>query len=621
MYFESAAMILTLVTVGKTLESYSKGRTTDALKSLMKLSPKTANVIRDGEELQVGIEEVKVGDIFTVRPGENIPVDGIVIEGTSAVNESALTGEPIPVDKSEGSTVSSATLNQSGFIKCRATRVGEDTTLSQIISMVSNAAATKAPVAKLADKISGIFVPAVIIIAIITFAVWTLIGQTTGYALARAISVLVVSCPCALGLATPVAIMVGNGVGAKKGILFKTAEALQETGRVETVALDKTGTVTTGTPKVTDVFTAKAQDEEKFIKTAAALESMSEHPLAKAVTDHAKEKGFEPYEASDFSALPGNGLEGIVNGERIVGGSMSFVGGHIDIPDNMAKKADEWASQGKTPVVFANGTEILGMFGIADTIKDDSAIAIKALKEMGIKVVMLTGDNKRTADAIGKQAGVDEVVADVLPDGKQDIIMKLKEGGKVAMVGDGINDAPALTAADVGIAIGAGTDVAIDAASVILVKSRLSDVAAAVELSRRTYTNIKQNLFWALIYNVLLIPLACGVYARFGLTMSPMWGAAAMSCSSLFVVGNALRLNLTGQEGEKKMTKTVKIEGMMCMHCEAAVKKALEALEGVAEAAVSHEKGEAVITLTADIDESVVKKAVEDKDYKFISMS
>ena len=643
LYFESAAMILTLVTVGKTLEAYSKGKTTDALKSLMKLAPKTANVVRDGVEQTVGIDSVVVGDIFVVRPGENIPVDGVVEEGVSAVNESALTGESIPVDKEPGSKVSSATLNQSGFLKCRATRVGEDTTLSQIISMVSDAAATKAPVAKLADKISGVFVPAVIVIAIIVIAVWLLLGQTFGYALARGISVLVVSCPCALGLATPVAIMVGNGVGARSGILFKTAEALQQTGAVNIVALDKTGTITSGKPVVTDVITVGC-DEGGLIRKAASLEKNSEHPLAKAIMEYAANAGIREDEVTGFSALPGNGLYARLDGRRLIGGSANYVESVVNIPIAVTEKMRILASAGKTPVVFAEDDKILGVIAIADEIKPDSAAAVDELKNMGLQVVMLTGDNRRTAASMGEEAHVDGVISDVLPDGKEAVIRKLQQRGRTIMVGDGINDAPALTLADVGIAIGAGTDVAIDAADVVLMKSNLSDVAAAIRLSRQTYKNIKENLFWALIYNVLLIPLACGLYVRFGLTMNPMWGAAAMSCSSIFVVLNALRLNLFDiynskhdrpgkrgktdlsgiydgiQKGEKIMTKTVKIEGMMCEHCAANVKGALEALDGIENATVSHESGTAVIELSADVSEDAIKEAVTGRGYTYVGL-
>ena len=641
-YFESAAMILTLITVGKMLESYSKGRTTDALKSLMKLAPKTANVIRDGIEKTVDIDEVVIGDVFVVRPGENIPVDGVVIEGISAVNESALTGESIPVDKEEGSRVSTATLNQSGFLKCRATRVGEDTTLSQIISMVSDAAATKAPVAKIADRISGVFVPVVIAIAAIVIVVWLLMGQTVGYALARGISVLVVSCPCALGLATPVAIMVGNGVGAKSGILYKTAEALQETGSVKIAALDKTGTITKGLPQVTDICAQAGVSDEELIRKAFSIEIRSEHPLAKAITGYAEDKGYKADEVEEFQALPGNGLEAKLDGKRILGGSVGFISSKLPVLSDIQGLADKMSDEGKTPVMFAEDDRILGLIAVADMIKDDSERAIRELKNMGTHVVMLTGDNRRTAEAIGKLAGVDEAIAGVLPGQKESVIKRLQKYGKTAMIGDGINDAPALTRADIGIAIGAGSDVAIDAADVVLMKSNLTDAAAAVRLSRKTLVNIKENLFWALIYNVLLIPLACGVYAHWGLTMNPMWGAAAMSMSSLFVVTNALRLNLFNvydtsrdkmggeiinitehseeNEGGNTMTKTVNIEGMMCAHCEANVKKALEALDGIESAVVSHESGTAVIELSKDVDDDLIKQAIEDKDYKFISI-
>ena len=650
-YFESAAMILTLITVGKMLESYSKGRTTDALKGLMKLAPKTANVIRNGVESTVDIDEVVIGDIFVVRPGENIPVDGVVVEGVSAVNESALTGESIPVDKEEGSTVSTATLNQSGFLKCRATRVGEDTTLSQIISMVSDAAATKAPVAKIADRISGVFVPVVIAIALVVIIVWLLMGQTVGYALARGISVLVVSCPCALGLATPVAIMVGNGVGAKNGILYKTAEALQETGSVKVVALDKTGTITKGMPQVTDICAEEGVADEELIQKAFSIETRSEHPLAKAITAYAENIGYKADDVNDFQALPGNGLEANLSGKRILGGSVSFISSKLPVSGKMQELAGSMSDDGKTPIMFAEDNRILGLIAVADMIKDDSETAIRELKNMGIHVVMLTGDNNRTAAAIGKLAGVDEVIAGVMPGQKESVIEKLQKYGKTAMIGDGINDAPALTRADIGIAIGAGSDVAIDAADVVLMKSNLTDAAAAVRLSRKTLVNIKENLFWALIYNVLLIPLACGIYSHWGLTMNPMWGAAAMSMSSLFVVTNALRLNLFNiydssrdkmtkenisinaieygasndvaleYEGGSTMTKTVNIEGMMCAHCEANVKKALEALDGIESAVVSHEAGTAVIELSKEVDDNLIKQTIEDKDYKFISIS
>lgn len=656
-YFESAAMILTLITIGKTLESYSKGRTTDALKSLMKLAPKTANVVRDGEEVTVAIDDVHEGDIFVVRPGENIPVDGTIIEGTSAVDESALTGESIPVDKAVGDDVSSATLNQSGFLKCQATRVGEDTTLSQIIAMVSDAASTKAPVAKLADRISGVFVPAVIGIAAIVIVAWLIIsGGDIGLSLQRGISVLVVSCPCALGLATPVAIMVGNGMGAKHGVLFKTAEALQETGNVQIVALDKTGTITNGEPKVTDILPADGVSKEALLNMATALEQKSEHPLARAVTTYAEENKLEAADVTDFQALPGNGLTAKLGGKTLYGGNATFIETKVTLSDAVKAQAKQLAQLGKTPLFFAEDGKLLGIIAVADTIKEDSAAAIKQMQQMGIHVVMLTGDNKQTAEAIGKEAGVDEVVAGVLPDGKEAIIKSLQKKGKVAMVGDGINDAPALTRADIGIAIGAGTDVAIDAADVVLMKSRLTDAAAAIRLSRQTYKDIVENLFWALIYNVALIPLAAGVYSRFGLSMSPMWGAAAMSCSSVFVVCNALRLNLfdmfstkhdkklkhpveTDENGkllaaetmetaenqeEKNMAntkeETVNIKGMMCEHCEATVKKALEALDGVESAEVSHEKGTAVIDVSKDVPEADIKKAIEDKDYEFVSV-
>ena len=658
-YFESAAMILTLITVGKMLEAYSKGKTTNALRSLMKLAPKTANVIRDGREVEVGIDSVRKGDIFVVRPGENIPVDGIVIEGESAVNESALTGESLPVDKAVGDEVSSATLNQSGFLKCEATRVGEDTSLAQIIQMVSDAAATKAPVARLADTISGYFVPAVIGIAVVTTLIWLLVGQTAGFSLARGICVLVVSCPCALGLATPVAIMVGNGVGARNGILFKNAEALQEAGNIQIAALDKTGTITSGKPVVTDIVTADGITEEELIGKAFALEQMSEHPLARAVVWYANEKsGSESCGEScgmvrDFRALPGNGLTANYAGETLYGGNYRFISSKIRVSGQMKAESERLASDGKTPLFFAAGGKLLGIIAVADTMKEDSAQAIRELRNMGIHVVMLTGDNRQTAEAIGKQAGVNEVISGVLPDGKEAVIRALQKKGKVAMVGDGINDAPALTRADIGIAIGAGTDVAIDAADIVLMKSSISDVAACVRLSRRTYRNILENLFWALVYNSLLIPVAAGAYSHlFGITMDPMLGAAAMSLSSFCVVSNALRLNLMkihdaskdkkmkkavqpgahgclleeqtedADEGAKGdfMTKTMKIEGMMCPHCEAAVKKALEALDGVSEAQVSHEAGTAIVSLTADVDNAVLTKAVEDRDYKVLGV-
>lgn len=650
-YFESAGMILTLITVGKMLESVSKGKTTNALKSLMELAPKTATLIRNGKEITVSVDEVQCGDIFTVRPGESIPTDGIVLEGISAVNEAALTGESIPVDKEPGSQVSSATTNQSGFLKCRATRVGEDTTLSQIISLVSDAAATKAPVAKLADRISSVFVPSVIVLSVITIVVWLLLGKDIGFALAHGICVLVVSCPCALGLATPVAIMVGNGLGARNGILFKTAEALQETGNIQIVALDKTGTITSGAPAVTDVLPADGVTGSELLQKAAALEYHSEHPLAKAIIAYAaeSEKAGNPDFSglSDLQVLPGNGLTGILQGKQISGGKEEFILTKASIHANMRKAADRLSESGKTAMYFEEDGRLLGLIAVADPIREDSARAVQELRNMGIRVVMLTGDNRRTADAIGKQAGVDEVAAQVLPEEKEKIIQMLQKSGKVAMVGDGINDAPALTRANIGIAIGAGTDVAIDAADVVLMKSRLTDVSAAVRLSRASYRNIVENLFWALFYNVLLIPLAAGLYAHWGLNMNPMWGAAAMSCSSLFVCMNALRLNLfrlhdsgkdhrgrntlrndiklitmnqpeTGKEKgkDKKMKKTMKIEGMMCCHCEATVKKALEALDGVISAEVSHENGTAVLELFRDVSDDLLKKTVEDKDYK-----
>ena len=640
-YFESAAMILTLITVGKMLEAKSKGRTTDALKSLMKLAPKTAVLIRDGKEVTVSIDRVQKGDIFVVRPGENIPVDGRILEGHSAVNESALTGESIPVDKETGDLVSAATINQSGFIKCEATRVGEDTTLSQIIKMVSDAAATKAPIAKIADKVSGVFVPAVITIAVITTIVWLIAGQSVGYALARGISVLVISCPCALGLATPVAIMVGNGMGAKNGILFKTAVSLEETGRVQIVALDKTGTITSGEPKVTDIYPADGENEESLLREAAILEQKSEHPLAKAILEKVKEKKWMLEEAEEFEALPGNGLKASYNKKELLGGSMKFMQEQIGISEKMQKQAQHFAEEGKTPLFFAKEQKLLGMIAVADTIKEDSPRAVKELQNMGIRVVMLTGDNERTARAIGAQAGVDEVIAGVLPDGKESVIRKLKQKGKVAMVGDGINDAPALTRADIGIAIGAGTDIAIDAADVVLMKSRLSDVPAAVRLSRATLKNIHENLFWAFFYNVIGIPLAAGVWIPiFGWTLNPMFGAFAMSLSSFCVVSNALRLNLFKVKDAKKdkklknevsvselsltqtdgETKTLKIKGMMCGHCEARVKQALESLEGVEEAKVSHEAGNAVVILSAPVDEKLMKQNVEKEGYKVLSI-
>ena len=651
-YFESAAMILTLITVGKMLEARSKGKTTDALKSLMKLSPKTAVVEKEGKETEVPVEQVRIGDVFVVRPGENIPVDGVVLEGNSAVNEAALTGESIPVDKQAGDRVSAATINQSGFIRCEGTRVGEDTTLSQIIRMVSDAAATKAPIAKVADKVSGIFVPAVISIAVLTVIVWLIAGESVGFALARGISVLVISCPCALGLATPVAIMVGNGMGAKNGILFKTAVSLEETGKVEIVALDKTGTITSGEPKVTDVLAADGTSEEELLKLAYSLESRSEHPLAKAIVAYGAEKQAEQIPVSEFKALPGNGLEGKVGDADVKGGSLKFAQSQTEISEKIKSQAEKLAEEGKTPLMFLKNGILAGMIAVADVIREDSPQAVKELQNMGIEVVMLTGDNECTAKAIGRQAGVDRVIAGVLPDGKEEVIRRLKEQGKVAMVGDGINDAPALTRADMGIAIGAGADVAIDAADVVLVKSRLSDVPAAIRLSRGTLRNIHENLFWAFFYNVIGIPLAAGIWIPiFGWKLNPMFGAAAMSLSSFCVVTNALRLNLLNIKDSRKdkkirrkaaapagavvaaaeintetkkenktMTKTMKIEGMMCGHCEAAVKKALEALDGVASAEVSHEKGTAVVTLDKDVDNAVLTKAVEDKDYKVVSV-
>ena len=638
-YFESAAMILTLITVGKMLEARSKGKTTDALKGLMKLAPKTATLLRDGQEVKVPIEQVQSGDIFVVRPGENIPVDGVVEEGSSAVNESALTGESIPVDKEAGDSVSAATLNQSGFLRCRATRVGEDTTLSQIIQMVSDAAATKAPIAKIADKVSGVFVPVVITIAVVTTAVWLLLGHDVGFSLARGISVLVISCPCALGLATPVAIMVGNGMGAKNGVLFKNAVSLENAGRTQIVALDKTGTITAGEPKVTDILPANNVKEKDLLYLAVSLEQKSEHPLARAVLQCGEEKQITPGEVTDFQVLAGNGLVASCKGKMLYGGNYAFISRKLTVPTQLQEAAENLAQAGKTPLFFAQGKQLLGIIAVADVIKKDSPQAIQELRNMGIQVVMLTGDNERTAQAIAKQAGVDHVVAGVLPDGKEAVIRKLKEHGKVAMVGDGINDAPALTRADLGIAIGAGTDVAIDAADVVLMKSRLSDVPAAIRLSRVTLRNIHQNLFWAFIYNTIGIPLAAGVFIPLGLTLNPMFGAAAMSLSSFCVVTNALRLNLfklhdasrdkkrdlvsisleTAKIQPKKeqeiMEKTLTIEGMMCTHCEARVKKALEALENVTQAQVSHEKGNAVVTLSADVPNDTLKQAVEAQDY------
>ena len=648
-YFESAAMILALITVGKMLEAHSKGKTTDALKSLMQLAPKTATVVRDGVEQEISVDAVKKGDIFVVRPGENIPVDGEIIDGTTAVNESALTGESIPVDKQPKDAVSAATVNQSGFIKCRATRVGEDTTLSQIIQMVSDAAATKAPIAKIADRVSGVFVPAVITIAIITIIAWLIAGETVGFALARGISVLVISCPCALGLATPVAIMVGNGKGAKSGILFKTAASLEATGRTQIVALDKTGTITSGEPKVTDIvpdekfFEENGNNAGKLLAIAASVEAKSEHPLAKAIMERAKTDEIAVAEVTDFSAVVGNGLTAILAGKMIKAGNLAFVSKFVKVSDDMRAKAVKFSKEGKTPLFFAADDRLCGIIAVADTIKEDSPEAVRQLKNMGIRVVMLTGDNEQTANAIGKQAGVDEVIAGVLPDGKEAVIRKLKKQGRVAMVGDGINDAPALTRADMGIAIGAGSDVAIDAADVVLMKSRLIDVPAAVRLSRATLTNIHENLFWAFFYNVIGIPLAAGLwYPLLGWKLNPMFGAAAMSLSSFCVVTNALRLNLCrvydpkhdrkatpdrknktnkpSESEEKSMTKTMNIEGMMCGHCEARVKKALEALDAVSEAAVSHESGTAVVTLSSDISDEKLKETVEAEDYKVTSI-
>lgn len=635
-YFESAAMILTLITVGKMLEARSKGKTTDALKSLMKLAPKTATVLRNGAETEVSVDQVRKGDIFVVRPGENIPVDGIVLEGSSAVNESALTGESIPVDKKPGDQVSAATVNHSGFIRCEATRVGEDTTLSQIIQMVSDAAATKAPIAKIADRVSGVFVPAVIAIAAITIIVWLIAGQTVGFALARGISVLVISCPCALGLATPVAIMVGNGMGAKNGIMFKTAVSLEETGKTQIVALDKTGTITSGEPKVTDMIPADGVTEDELLAAAYALEKKSEHPLAHAILVRAKEKGVdERLETEEFQAVPGNGLSGRLGEDWLAGGNLKFIGGNAEITDEIKKKAEELAEGGKTPLFFSRNGKLIGIIAVADVIKEDSPQAVRELQNMGIHVVMLTGDNERTAKAIGAQAGVDEVIAGVLPDGKESVIRSLKRKGKVAMVGDGINDAPALTRADIGIAIGAGTDIAIDAADVVLMKSRLSDVPAAIRLSRATLRNIHENLFWAFFYNVIGIPLAAGVWIPlFGWQLNPMFGAAAMSLSSFCVVTNALRLNWFNVHDARKdkkvkshkkqevttMEKTMKIEGMMCEHCEARVKKTLEAIPQVDAAEVSYKAGTAVVTLNAEVGDDVLKKAVEDQDYKVLGI-
>ena len=639
-YFESAAMILALITVGKMLEARSKGKTTDALKGLMKLAPKTAVVIRGEKEVQVSIEQVQKGDCFVVKPGENIPVDGEVIEGNSAVNESALTGESIPVDKAVGDKVSAATVNQSGYLKCRATRVGEDTTLSQIIQMVSDAAATKAPIAKIADRVSGVFVPMVITIAVLTIIVWLIAGQSIGFALSRGIAVLVISCPCALGLATPVAIMVGNGMGARNGIMFKTAVSLEETGKMQIVALDKTGTITSGEPKVTDIIPAAGVTEDTLLKCAYALENKSEHPLARAILENAKEENAGIEEVTGFQALPGNGLTAILDDHTLYGGNYTFISSKVSVDGDIQKKAEKLAEAGKTPLFFGNEERLLGVIAVADVIKEDSPQAIKELQNMGIHVVMLTGDNERTAKAIGQQAGVDEVIAGVLPEGKEQVIRKLKEKGKVAMVGDGINDAPALTRADMGIAIGAGTDVAIDAADVVLMKSRLSDVPAAIRMSRATLRNIHENLFWAFFYNIIGIPLAAGVwYPLFGWKLNPMFGAAAMSLSSFCVVSNALRLNLfkmydaskdkklkakkekkRSKKEDKTMKKIMHIEGMMCGHCEAAVKKALEALPQVDEAVVSHEAGTAELTLNAEIADDVLKKTVEDKDYTVTSV-
>ena len=646
LYFESAAMILTLITVGKMLEARSKGRTTDALKSLMKLAPKTATVVRGGAEAVIPVEQVQPGEEFVVRPGENIPVDGVVLEGSSAVNEAALTGESIPVDKAPGDPVSAATINQAGFIRCRATRVGQDTTLSQIIRMVSDAAATKAPIAKAADRVSGIFVPAVIAIAAVTTVVWLLLGRGAGFALARGISVLVISCPCALGLATPVAIMVGNGVGAKNGILFKTAVSLEQAGKVDIVALDKTGTITSGEPRVTDVVPAPGVGQDELVRAAFALEQKSEHPLARAVLDYGRAAGLAPEPVTGFAALPGNGLRAVLQGRTLMGGSESFLDSQTRVPDAVRREGRRLAEQGKTPLYFAADGRVLGLIAVTDVIKEDSPRAVRELQNMGIHVVMLTGDNERTARAIGAQAGVDEVIAGVLPDGKEQVIRDLQRRGKVAMVGDGINDAPALTRADMGIAIGAGADVAIDAADIVLMKSRLSDVPAAIRLSRATLRNIHENLFWAFFYNTIGIPLAAGVFIPLGLTLNPMFGAAAMSLSSFCVVSNALRLNwfklrdprhdqkrrgrrpgkqparpqTTDETEELSMKRTIKIEGMMCPHCEARVKKALEALPGVTEAVASHEAGTAVVTLSEPVEDEALKKAVEEQDYTVVGI-
>lgn len=638
-YFESAAMILTLITVGKTLEARSKGKTTDALRSLIRLAPQTAMLIKDGKEIMVPIEQVQKGDIFAVRPGENIPVDGVVEEGSSAVNEAALTGESIPVDKNVGDSVSAATSNISGYIRCRATRVGEDTTLSQIIAMVSDAAATKAPIAKVADKVSGVFVPVVMAIAAVTTAVWLLLGREVGFALARGISVLVISCPCALGLATPVAIMVGNGVGAKNGILFKTAASLEETGRVQVVALDKTGTITKGEPRVTDILPGPGVAEDQLLGLAAALEAKSEHPLARAVMTKAEEDDINVADVADFRILPGNGLKCTIGDKKLLGGSMSFISGLVSVPEDMMRQAERLADEGKTPLMFGLGDKLLGIIAVADVIKEDSTEAVKELRNMGIRVVMLTGDNKKTAEAIGRQAGVDEVIAGVLPDGKEAVIRGLMKQGKVAMVGDGINDAPALTRADTGIAIGAGTDVAIDAADVVLMKSSIMDVAGAIRLSRATLRNIHENLFWAFFYNTIGIPVAAGALIPLGITLNPMLGAAAMSLSSFCVVTNALRLNLVnirdarhdhktkpakavhGPTEKEGHTVTLKIRGMMCGHCEAAVRKALEAIPGVASAAADHEKSIAVVDLAVPVDEAAFKKAIEDEGYEYLGIT
>lgn len=636
-YFESAAMILTLITVGKMLEAHAKGKTTDALKGLMQLAPKTAVILKDGKEQEVSIEQVKKGDLFVVRPGENIPVDGIIVEGSSAINESALTGESIPVDKEKGDDIFAATINQSGFLTCEATKVGEDTTLSKIIQMVSDAAATKAPIAKVADKVSGVFVPVVILLALVTIAVWLLAGGSVGFSLARGISVLVISCPCALGLATPVAIMVGNGVGAKNGILFKTAESIEQTGKMDVIALDKTGTITKGEPTVTDVIPGEGITEEALVEYAASLESKSEHPLASAIIQYAGEQNIQMDEVTEFTALPGNGLTAKQKGEQLFGGNQIWIQKQVTIADTILQKAEMLAKEGKTPLFFAKEKTFLGIIAVADVIKEDSARAVKQLQDMGLRVVMLTGDNENTAKAIGRQAGVDQVIADVLPEGKEQVVRQLQKQGKVAMVGDGINDAPALTRADMGIAIGAGTDIAIDAADVVLMKSRLLDVPAAIRLSRATLKNIHENLFWAFFYNVIGIPLAAGIWIPiFGWKLNPMFGAAAMSLSSFCVVTNALRLNLcrlydTKKDRKRKqrnqkqqedaiMTKTMKIEGMMCGHCEARVKKALEALPQVTEAEVSHKNGTAVVTLAEEISDAELTKAVEEQDYTVTSV-